>query len=255
MRLAFIPIVLTFAALSFAQTPDPKLNQFTVNGSVEIRQIADQGTLHFSLKGVGSTLREAVENAEKKTKSVVVRLRSLGVKEKNVSTSDFYSGENNGDKAFLSSSRDYRAVITTFVTVDSLKLLQEVIFAVSESDPENLSRVSFSLKDEVPLRRRARVEAGRKAREKADDIAKALGITIGRVLMIEEMPTLVTYPGQSIRGGMLAPVQFNSIPNPFNPVSSGSMEEQGVADETQGSGFFAQTISIASQVRVTFEIK
>jgi uncharacterized protein YggE len=255
MRTACVIIAILLASSSFAQTPDLKPNQFTVQGSIELKLPADQASFYFSMKGVGSTLREAVGNAEKKTRVLVTQLIGLGVKENGIATSDFYSGENYGDKAFLSSNRDFRAIITTVVTIDSLKSLSPIIFAVSEAEPENMSQISFTLKDELPFRRRARVEAGLKAREKADDIGKALGVSIGRVLSIEELSTLVTNPGQSLRGGRASLSQFNTAPNPFNPSSIGATQKQESIDESQGSGFFAQTISVTSQVRVIFEIK
>jgi hypothetical protein len=43
-------------------------------------------------------------------------------------------------------------------------------------------------------------------------------------------------------------------PSPFNPVTSKNSNESSV-DETKGSGFFAQTISVTSQVRVVYALE
>jgi uncharacterized protein YggE len=247
IKLTFL-IIFSLSISCFAQNSE--LYQITVLGSVELKEIADEASFYFTVKGVGENLRQAVEDAENKTKIISEKLFKLGIKTNNLSTSNFLSGENYGDKAFLSSSRDYRATIVTKINIDSLQLLQPLLFTVSESDVEKLSNITFSYKDELGLRRRARIEAGLKAKEKAQDIAQALGIIVGRVLLIEEVR-----PTQSSSNNEQESFHFRSqFPNPFNPVTnfrSGRLE----VDETIGSGFFAQTVSVTSQVKVTFAIE
>jgi uncharacterized protein YggE len=249
MNKVIVMILVLICQILYGQQSEQKINQISVQGSVELKEMADQAILCFTVKGVGVSLRQAVENADRNTKVITDKLIVLGVKEKNISTSSFYSGENYGDKAFLSSNRDYQANITTIIKVDSLKLLQYVLFAISESDVKNLSQITFSLKDEVSFRRRARIEAALKAKEKAEDMTKALNITLGKVISIDEVQ-----PTQSIQ----TPYMMRGVrANPFNPVSFNTVVgvQAGVVDESIGTGFFAQTISITSQVYVTFEIK
>ncbi len=239
MKILNILVVVLLSHSVMAQVPKAKFNQFTVVGSVELKEKADQASLSFSIKGVGPTLRQAVESANKKTKDLTDKLRTFGIGDSSISTSQFYSSENFGDKAFLSSSRDYQATITTVVKIDSLRLLQPTIFAISEAEIDNLSRISFSLKDDVGFRRRARIEAAFKAKEKADDIAKALGVTLGRVVAVEE---ILSQPG--------------GFPIPSNTVMfRGGRASEATLQVSDESGFFAQTISVTSEVRVTFEIK
>jgi len=241
-------LILVYGTL-FAQEKEQKTNYISVQGSVELKEIANQATLNFSVKGVGASLRQAVENADKNTKIVTNKLIALGIKEKNIATSSFFSGENYGDKQFLSSNRDYQASITTIIKVDSLKLLQPVIFAISESDVQNMSQITFSLKDEVGFKRKARIEAVLKAREKAEDMTKALDVTLGKVISIDEIQ-----PSQNISMNASSPAGRTKIygVSPFNAVVG---YQVGAVDESIGTGFFAQTISITSQVFVVFEIK
>jgi uncharacterized protein len=238
MNKFFIYALFAVTQVLYAQQADQRINQINVVGTVEIRQLADQARLSFLVRGVGSTLRQAVGNADKNSKIVADKLLTLGLKEKDLSTSSFYSGENRGDKAFLSSSRDFQAQITTVVTIDSLPLLEPVLFAISECEVQSVSQVSFSLRDEPSIRKNARVEAALKAKEKADDLAKTLGVTVGRVIAIDE-----DQPRQ-------APYLSSMFPNPLN-----ASTQAVVVDASIGYGFFAQTISVVSRVYVTFEIK
>jgi uncharacterized protein len=246
MKNIIVIFLLFISQTLFSQQTESKINQISVQGAVELKEMADQATLSFSVKGVGSTLRQAVEMANKNTKTITDKLIALGVKGKEISTSSFYSGENRGDKAFLSSSRDYQASITTIIRIDSLKLLEPIILTISECEVQNLSQITFSLKDEVGFRRRARIEATLKAKEKAEDMAKALNVTLGKVISIDE-----SQPTQSMQTMLRS-----GRPNPFNPAYNSVMaSEVVVVDGSIGTGFFAQTISITSQVFVTFEIK
>jgi hypothetical protein len=258
MKHFFLLFVLLFIISNIipAQQNEITQNHISMIGSIELKEIADQASFYFTVKGVGETLRLAVEDAENKTKNLSEKIIQLGIKKSNLSTSDFLSGENYGDKAFLSSSRDYQATIITMIKTDSLDLLRPLLFMISEAEVENISNISFSLKDELGLRRRARIEAGLKAKEKAEDITGALGVKLGKVLTIEEIQPTQTYTNQNqnlrIRGGY-------NYPNTFNPGTYNVLEESNTTppavDEIKGSGFFAKTVSITSQVKVIFAIE
>ena len=245
-------LVVVILQTNFSQQKSSPLRQITVLGSVEINQKADEASFSFSIKGIGETLRLAVEDAENKTKLLTDNLIQLGIRKNNISTSSFFSGENYGDKAFLSSSRDYKAIIETLIKIDSLELIKPALFTISDADVESISKLTFSVKDELGLRRRARTEAGLKAKEKANDVANSLEVTVGDVISIEEFGSTQTSQetGQDLfrRGSQY-------YPNPFNP---SGLYVQGVdyaLDESKGSGFFAQTVTATSQVRVTFFLK
>jgi len=240
---SFISLAISFG---ISQELGPLTNQISVLGSVQLKEPADQASFSFSVKGVGSSLRLAVDDANKRVKTVTGKLIRLGVRENDISTSHFYTGENLGDKAFLSSSRDYQATLTTVVTVDSLSLLDSVMYATSESEVKAVSDISFSLRDESASRKQARIEAAIKAREKAQDFATALGVTLGPVISIEEAEPTRVLNQQTVR----------NYPNPFNPpttVLSEKLEPSSI-DETRGTGIFAQTIVVTSQVRAIFSI-
>jgi uncharacterized protein YggE len=249
-------LLISISNIISAQQNEITQNQISVIGSIELKEIADQSSFYFTIKGVGETLRLAVEDAENKSKILSEKIIKLGIKQNNLSTSDFLSGENYGDKAFLSSSRDYQATIITMIKTDSLDFLRPLLFTISEAEVENISTISFSLKDELGLRRRARIEAGLKAKEKAEDITNALGVKLGKVLTIEEIQPTQTYTDRNqyiyVRGGQNYPNPFN--PGPYNVLPEENLKSSKV-DETKGSGFFAKTVSISSQVKVSFEIE
>ena len=157
-----------------------------VSAKAERRITADRAEFQFTVLGLGESLGEAVEAATRGTDSVVLRLIALGVRKEQISTRQFTSGENRGGKAFLSSSKDFRAHIVTRVVIDSLPLLAMAVTIVSEAGVMDIGNVTFSLRDELAVRREVRKAATRLAREKAEDITAVLGTTLGRVLIVTE---------------------------------------------------------------------
>jgi len=96
MKHFFLLFVLFFGIpnIIFAQQNEITQNYISMIGSVELKEIADQASFYFTIKGVGETLRLAVEDAETKTKNLSEKIIQLGIKKNNLSTSDFLSGEN-----------------------------------------------------------------------------------------------------------------------------------------------------------------
>jgi uncharacterized protein YggE len=183
-------LILIFALAFLAPTTlwaaDTTLAMVEVSATAERRVLADRAEFTFTVQGLGSTMGLAVEASTRATDSIVGKLIALGISKDRISTRHFTSGENQGDKAFLSSSRDYKARITTRVTVDSLPLLASAITLVSEADVEEVSSINFSLQDEASLLRDIRKEAARTARQKAEDIVGELGAKVGRLLYADE---------------------------------------------------------------------
>jgi uncharacterized protein YggE len=85
----------------------------------------------------------------------------------------------------------YQASNTVQIIVNQLPLLGKIIDAASDSGANNISGVSFSLKDETQARNQALAEAALKARAAAESIAKALNVRVISVLQAEttEVPT------------------------------------------------------------------
>lgn len=218
-----------FVSLSAQEVKEHRIAVF---GNSEMQVPADVAEFSFSVKGVGSTLRGAVEDATRKVQSISNRLLKIGVVEKNISTGSFYSAENFGDKSFRSSTRDYQTTMEVFIRIDSLSILDKVIFSVSEGQIESISNISFSLKKADAIKNTALREAVKKAKEKAEAMAAQLGVTLGGVVMMEE--------------------QFSNVSAPI-PRASRAMAFK--SDGGMGNAIPAQTISLQTGVKVLFEIK
>ena len=155
--ISIILLIALFACTrSYSQEPSVHDNRLTVYGISTVEAPADRAKLTFMVKGFASTLQEAVAVTRKKVSDITGELRSQGLKEENLYTSTFTSGDNYEGKAFLSSSRDYRAEIDVIVTIDSLDMIEPVVSALTKGSLDRLSDISFSLKRDSALKLESR---------------------------------------------------------------------------------------------------
>lgn len=234
-------IVLLFIPVKHSTGQENNGGRISVYGNAEVKTVPDQAELSFSIKGIGSSLRSAVTNAQDQIAKTTKQLFALGLKKSSISTSHFLSGKNYGGKAFLSSKRDYQAVITTFVTIDSLDLLEPVIFALSENGVENISDIGFSLKNDTALEASAREQAITNAKQKAGEMAKQLAMGLGNVIHIEE---IIAYTWQEIQEGYRKKTDFST-----------EFQARIAYQQALSESFFPQTITLAAMVKIVFELK
>ena len=233
-------IIILSASSSYCQEFD--VNRLVAFGSIEVSTPADNASFSFEIEGVGSSLNEAVNEAKSRVSLISGALFENGLDKNSLRTSYFHSGENYGDKSFLSSKRDYKARITVLVNIDSLDLLESSIIIVSEAEPEKISNIKFSLKDFEQIKIDALEKAVLKSKEKANILASKMGAKLGNILFIEEIRDKL-HPFRSRR----------TYPNPFNAAYEIEQEMVNVG-KSKSAGFFAQQIKIDSRVKIIVEL-
>jgi uncharacterized protein YggE len=245
MRLRLI-VFLVIGLLILAQSSysqDIEENELTVYGKVRVFAKTDRANIPFVIRGFGKSLEEALGRANAKIDSVTEKLYALGLTEKNLSTSFFQSRENYGDKAFLSSKKDYRVTMNASITTDSLHLLEAIVIILSESNVERIDNVTFELINYSQLKKDALQKAVSQAKEKAEMMTQQLGVGCGDVIEIEEIR--IDEPK--------IPSHSRNYSDTFNEAYL--FGHLAVADEIFTSpGFFAQEITFDSEVKVVFKI-
>ena len=231
-----------FSASQFCNADDILSdNRITVFGKAEVSAPADHAKVSFTVSGYGPSLRGAVEKAKKQIEDISAKLVELGLKKENLNTSYFYSGEYQGGKPFLSNKKDYCANITMYVSVNNLSLLESVLFLLSESNVDTISKVQFSLKDDIGFKQKARQLAVQKAQSKAIEFAQQLKISVGKATLIEEIPQITTYPEHSF-----------AVQEYLSNASLSMLKSESAVRE--GTGYFTDTVQVYSAVKVVFKI-
>ena len=112
----------------------------------------------------------------------------------------------------------YEARNTVTVTLSDLKKLGNVIDVASQSGANDISGISFTLKQDRAARERALTEATREAMNKAQVIAQALGGRVVRVVEVQEegfqRPPVPVYQAEAFmakRDSVATPIEVGSL--------------------------------------------
>jgi uncharacterized protein YggE len=172
----------------------------------------DRGLVTIGAQITRPTAQEAQERVSATMNQVLSKVTALGIPRERIQTVEINlfpqhrpsSGEITG----------YQAVQRVVVTVDDLALVGRILDAAVTAGANLLDGVSFTLRDPAVYRTRAFATAVQDARVTAMALAAAAGVTISRVVRIEELGATVP----SVRGAAL-----QATPDTTAPVLPGTL--------------------------------
>lgn len=171
------------------QTVDLPL--ITISANAEVDAAPDMATVGTGVQTRAATAREAVGQANSKTRELIDAIVKTGVARKDVQTSqislnaeyDYNSARQaGGAPKFIG----YQAGNQLTETVRDLKKLEKVIDSLVAAGATNLNGPNFGIADTAPLIVEAREKALKSARERAEFYAKASGYHSVRLVSISE---------------------------------------------------------------------
>ncbi len=214
-------------------------NTITVSGTGEAVDIPDIATFSYSVTSESMSIAEAQDQSTKATKAIGDFLSKNGVAEKDIKTIGYnlypryeYQGATyyNQGKRVLAG---YVVTQTNEVKVRKLADAGKLIGGLGELGATDVSNVNFTFDDEEKLKTRARNSAVSQAKTNAEDIARSLGVTLGRVVNFSEST-----------GGWPMPFSYRAANQDMK------LETGGAAPEiTPGEN------KVTTNVTITYELK
>ena len=200
---------LILMALPLWSQPAPPSVRATGEGSVSVQP--DRARIDIGVVSQAPTAEAAASQNAAQLQSVLARLRAqLGQKADirtiSYSLNPVYQYPKNGGKPSIDG---YSAVNTVEVTSDDLPNIGKVIDAATAGGANEIQRLQFTLKDEKRARAEALRHAALEARANAEAMASALGLKLGKVLLLDQSA------GQSPRPMMAMNARVASAPTPI----------------------------------------
>lgn len=178
--------LLVLAACTAANAEETSPRTIRVSGSATVKVAPDRGRVSVSVVSRAASAREASEANARASKAVLERLRAAVKAPGQVSTSgyelaaEYDYNQQPGSRGprlvgYLSTNR------FSVVTAD-LDGVGALIDAAIAAGATQVDSISFFLDDEEKVRQQALLEAGRKAKDEAETVARSLAVNLGEVL-------------------------------------------------------------------------
>lgn len=177
----------TALALSLA-APALAEGSISVLGEASIAATPDMATISLGVTTEGATAAEAMAANSKALAGVIERLKSAGIAENDLQTSNLslnpnWVGYDSGETPTIS---NYVAMNMLSVRVRDLAALGGVLDASIADGANTLNGITFELSAPRPVQDEARKAAVADAAAKAGLYAAAAGVTLGKVISIAE---------------------------------------------------------------------
>ena len=184
-------LIFVFAIIMVALFRDVFVNkpywQINVAGRGEIEYTADQANIVLGVQvDKARTAAAALATLNESMGEAIDAVKALGIPEEKIRTENYNLYTQYDYVDGISRVGGYNANQSLRVTVDGIKenrdKVSQVIAAAAKAGVNQINQVSFEPENIEELREEARMLAIKDAREKADDMADALGVKLGKLV-------------------------------------------------------------------------
>lgn len=181
-----LPVAMTTAQPALAE--DHEAGTISVTGEGRAEAAPDLATVTLGVTTEGESAAAAMAANTSALNAVMQRLTDAGIEARDIQTSNLSLNPNWQPTEDGTASRIVGYIASNMVTVRvrEMEKVGPVLDAVVADGANTLNGISFGFQDEKPLLDRARTDAVQDARARAQLLANAAGVTLGRVLSITE---------------------------------------------------------------------
>ena len=216
-RVEFIGSIIIFFILLFVYSkfgPSLPISVLTqtkgepmmVSDTGKVSIVPDIAKVTIGIDSQGQNLKQVQDSVNKKSKSLTDALKKLGIDEKDIKTTNYsvnpeYDYSNspykiNDYEIQPFKIKGYRVSTNYEVKITDFELVNDALTMATESGANVVGNISFEVNEETKEKKlqEAREMAVDKAKQKAEGLAKASGITLGKIINVTESMGY-DYPG------------------------------------------------------------
>ncbi len=168
------------------QAPSPGPPVIVTTGEGVVKQAPDRAWVSIAAESRARTAQEAQRMNTDAMNAVLEKIKTLGIPADAIQTVGYNLQPEFDYQNGKQTLRGYVARNSVQVRVDALAKTGEVISAAVGSGATNVSGVRFDLKDRDAVEREALRRAVQDARQRANYAATGAGVSIDRVIRVEE---------------------------------------------------------------------
>ncbi len=179
----------------------PQIRTLNASGTGEVYMVPDVAYINIGVRVDADEVSEALSKNNIQANEIADALKSLGVEQKDIQTSNFnvYPMTDYGMDGQV--TRRYFVVENTvYVTVHDLNSLGSLLDAVVRSGANTINGISFDVLDKEAAIAQARDMAIENAREQAKAIAESAGVKLGELQSVNVWVSSGTTPVYAAKG-------------------------------------------------------
>jgi len=163
------------------------IGKISVSGVGKSYQAPDVASVSAGVVTQAATAQDAMKANARKMNAVIESLKSAGIQNRHIQTSQLSLNPqydySNRQKPRITG---YQARNTVSARSENLDQVGPMLDALIEAGANNINGIQFSIKDAEAAKSEARREAVKNARRKAEEMATAAGVRLGRILLMTE---------------------------------------------------------------------
>lgn len=165
-----------------------KTNLFSVQGTGEATAVPDTALLNLGVNKEAATVEAAQVEVNKIINKITADMKKLGIEEKNIKTTNYSVNPNYDFTAGRQKANGYSVNASIEVRIKPIEKANQAIDIATADGATQVGSAQFVVDDKTQkkLEDQARMDAVKEAKEKAQSLAKAAGISLGRVVDVQE---------------------------------------------------------------------
>ncbi len=169
-------------------TSQQKGEPFVVTGEGKVSVTPDIAIINLGVEENGASLKQVQDSVNKKSKNLVDALKKLGVGESDIKTTAYNIYPDYDYNLQPAKITGYRVSTNYQVKVKDFDKVNDILVKATESGANAIGNISFDINEITKNKKlqEAREEGVAKAKEKAQGLAKAAGISLGKIINVSE---------------------------------------------------------------------
>jgi len=213
-------------------------NTLSVTAEGKVKAVPDLATVELGVVTSAPTAADAQNQSSQKINSIIDFVKQQGVDGNDIATSQFniYPNQNyqDGKNTITGYSANQNITVKVRGVDKSTDKLSKILGSVTAAGANQINGVSLSFDDPDNFRQQAREQAIAKAKQKAQELADAAGLHLGRVYNVSET-------GNNVGG---------PIPYAANSAMAGAADVKTVAPDIQPGNQ-----DVTANMTVVFEVR
>ncbi len=174
--------------INFSSVTQTKGEPFIVQGTGTSTVAPDIAKVDLGIQESGTNLKTVQDSVNKKSQDLVAQIKKTGIADKDIKTISYYVYPQYDYTTPTQRITGYQVSTSYEITIRDFTKINDLLASATSFGANTIGGVNFDLSDNLKNKtlQDARDQAVAEAKTKAEGLAKAAGITLGKIINVSE---------------------------------------------------------------------